>query len=389
MLAVILALVLQASMDSSVVHVTFRVQSEVPVTNDTVHIIGNHPVLGSWEHTHSLRLAHGSDGLWQGTVLLPRGLDVAFKITRGSWLSEAVASDGSIPPDTWISLSSDTTLSLSVNRWKDDGNRSTASITGTLHIHEDFPSSVLGTSRDIWVILPESYTNDETKRYPVLYVQDGQNVFDARLSYSNREWHLDETADSLAKAGVISDIIIVAVSSSSQRLYEYADTTLGELYARFIVEELKPFIDTTYRTMNDREHNAVMGSSMGALMSFLIVWWYPDVFGHAACLSPAFLWSDDKILHTVVSNPSPKPRPRIYLDVGDRDIERELQPATKRMSTLLTSKGWMIGTDLFCAIIKDAGHNEDAWAARMAQVLLFLFASSDQNVQFMEGKACE
>ena len=389
MYALVLALLLQISADSTVSRVTFHIRTSVPVKSDTVHVIGNHPVLGSWDHMHSLRLKRSTTGLWQGTVLLPHGIDVAFKITCGSWSSEAVSPDGTIPSDTWLHTSGDTTIAMNVDRWKDDIDSRSSTITGTLRHHEKFQSSVLGTSRDVWVILPDSYERDFQKRYPVLYAHDGQNVFDARLSFSGIEWGLDEAADSLAQAGIIPEVIIVAVANSPHRLYEYADTTMGELYARFMAQELKAFVDTTYRTMPDREYTAVMGSSMGGLISFLMVWWYPDVYGQAACLSPAFLWGDEKIFRTISAKPFPYPHPKIYLDVGDSGIERDLQPGTKRMAELLETNGWTIGNELFCGFITNADHDEKNWASRATQVLAYLFAPWEDIEELMKGAACE
>jgi predicted alpha/beta superfamily hydrolase len=231
----------------------------------------------------------------------------------------------------------------------------------------------MGVRRDLWVLLPKSYDEKPNHRYPVLYVQDGRNAFDPALSYAGVDWQIDEAVDTLSAEGRIPEILVVAIDNSPRRMFEYADTTLGELYGRFMIEEVKTFIDSEYRTKTSRDHTAVMGSAMGGLISFLLAWWYPDVFGQAACLSPAFLWGDGKTLDRVEKGPPPQKRPRLFLTVGTEGLETELAPGTLRMCALLYEHGWLRDVDLVCRVVEGAGHHERYWAARMHQALPFLF----------------
>jgi predicted alpha/beta superfamily hydrolase len=206
---------------------------------------------------------------------------------------------------------------------------------------------------------------------PVVYMHDGQNIIDPRTSFAGIDWQMDEVADSLIRQGAMEEIIIVGISSSPDRMLEYSDTTLGRAYASFVVNELKPLIDSTYRTRSDRRNTAVMGSSMGGLISFLFVWWHPEVFSKAACLSSAFLWEDNKVLHQVESAKELPHDIAIYLDCGT--AESRLLPGFKQMHKLLGEKGLIEGKTLMGFLDEGATHNERAWARRVWRPLVFFF----------------
>ena len=141
----------------------------------------------------------------------------------------------------------------------------------------------------------------------------------------------------------MKDLIVVAATCTKDRFDEYAPTPKGALYRKFLIEKLKPFIDQTYRTLPDRENTAVMGSSMGGLASFLLVWYHADVFSMAGCLSPAFR---NEILKEVEAYDGPPKNVKIYMDNGGVGMERDLQIGTDRMLELLPKKGFVIGESL-------------------------------------------
>jgi enterochelin esterase-like enzyme len=344
----------------------------MPDTNAVV-VVGSSPALGAWEHAGALVLRQGQSGIWEGSVSFPKDSLLAFKITRGAWRREALDAEGIIPPDTWLMVRGDTALTYTVPQWKDELAWAAGGVVGDTIQHLGFPSRIMGVRRDLWVLLPESYDEKPHKRYPVLYVQDGGNAFDPASSYAGIDWRIDETVDTLSAQGRIPEILVVAIDRSPRRMFEYADTTLGALYAQFVIEELKPFIDGEYRTKANPDHTAVIGSGMGGLMSFLLAWWYPDVFGQAACLSPLFLWGDGRVLDRVEDSQPPPHRSRLYLTVGTEGLENQLKPGMLRMCALLDERGWQDGVDLACGIVEGAGHKDRDWAERMLEALTFLF----------------
>ena len=170
----------------------------------------------------------------------------------------------------------------------------------------------------VW--LPPSYETETKRRYPVLYVHDGQNLFDPATAFAGVDWQLDETADSLVRAEKIEPVIIVGIANTMARLEEYTPKR-GRKYAAFLIDEVKPFIDRTYRTLPDRQHTGVLGSSLGGLISFYLVWWHPEVFSMAGCLSGSWMWDNAASLRVAESDRPPAPPIRIYLDHGGEGAE--------------------------------------------------------------------
>jgi predicted alpha/beta superfamily hydrolase len=241
-------------------------------------------------------------------------------------------------------------------------------IIGNIIYHKKFRSEYLMNSRDIFVWLPPSYLTAQTKKYPVLYMHDGQNLMNPATSFAGTDWQVDETVSRLIKAGQLREIIIVGINNTKDRLEEYSDSEKGGNYIRFMIEELKPFIDSNYRTIPDARNTAVMGSSMGGLISLLIVWNNPDVFSMAGCLSSSFYYANDKIFRTISESAVPRPGVKIYIDHGEDGLTRG-----QKMFALLTEKGFLIGTNIDYFYAPGAEHNESAWAERLERPLLFFF----------------
>jgi len=254
------------------------------------------------------------------------------------------------------------------------------SLTGDIRLLEAFHSAVLANSRNVLVYLPPGYDQDQERRYPVLYLQDGQNVFDASTSFAGTEWGVDETAERLVHEGRVAPLIIVAIDHGGvRRADEFAptrDTRRGaggqaNDYARFLVEELKPYVDRTFRTLTAAPHTAVGGSSLGGLVALHIGLEHPDVFGALAVLSPS-LWWDRRALLTRVEGLKGRLPWRIWLDVGTAE-GRDTVRNTRALKGVLRQKGWTPGADLQYFEAQDAPHSESAWAERVAPMLEFLF----------------
>ena len=154
-----------------------------------------------------------------------------------------------------------------------------AGVPGTLSYLTDFGSAHLDHDRHVAVWLPPGYDDDPARRYPVLYMHDGQNLFDTRLAYGGKTWGVAETVAALVDRGEIRPMIVVGAFNSVDRGYEYSPWHGAPRYARFLIEELKPRIESDYRTLTGPEHTFVMGSSMGGLLSYYLVREHPDVFG--------------------------------------------------------------------------------------------------------------
>jgi predicted alpha/beta superfamily hydrolase len=241
-------------------------------------------------------------------------------------------------------------------------------IIGDVIYHRGHSFSHLSYQRDIIVWLPPSYKLDRSKHYPVLYMHDGQNIMDPKTAYIGVDWRVDETISKLIKTNLMNEVIVVGVYNSPDRLEEYSDSVKGNHYLKYLSTGLKDFIDSNYRTLTDRENTSVMGSSMGGLISFLLVWNYPNVFSKAACLSSAFYFDNNKIFRMIEKYEGLKKHIKIYIDSGE-DGKRDAQ----KMYSLLTQKGYIIGEDIDYVYDKGALHTEKAWGDRLIRPLLFFF----------------
>jgi len=260
-------------------------------------------------------------------------------------------------------------------------------LTGDIRYHKNFHSKVLNNDRDIIVYLPPDYETNKHKHFAVFYMHDGQNLFDGATSFiPGQEWKVDETAQSLINAHKIEPLIVVGIyNTGKDRVNEYTPAQdpkykaggNADLYGRMLVEELKPFIDQTYRTKPDAAHTGLGGSSLGGLVSLYLGLKYADVFSKLAVISPSVWWADKQIVHFVEQLPR-KPSTRIWLDIGTNE-SREPAEASKAvndarlLNDTLIRKGWRPGKDLQYYEADGAEHNERAWAARTDQILKFLF----------------
>jgi predicted alpha/beta superfamily hydrolase len=253
-------------------------------------------------------------------------------------------------------------------------------LTGNIRLHRAFPSRVLGRGRDVLVYLPPGY-GDGTRRYPVLYFNDGQNLFDGATAFvPGQEWGLDETAERLILAGALPPLIIVAVDHGvERRLDEFSPTRdkqrraggAADRYGRMLVDELKPFIDANYRTLPGPSTTALGGSSMGGLVTLYLGLTRPGTFGRLAVMSPS-VWWDDRVIVRQVERLERRPPLRIWLDVGTAEGEKALEDV-RALKRALIAAGWQEGVDLHYLEAADASHSETAWAARVAPMLEFLF----------------
>jgi len=198
-------------------------------------------------------------------------------------------------------------------------------------------------------------------------MHDGHNLFLKEEAFVGNTWRTDEVLNMLDKMNAIEEVIVVGIHPND-RMNEY--TIPGyEDYGRFLVETLKPLIDRKYRAATGPMNTAVMGSSLGGVVSFYLGWQWPNVFGKIACLSSTFTYRDD-LLDRVSAEP--KRKIRIYLDSGWPDDNYE---ATRSMRDRLILKGYRPGSELFYLAFPEAKHDENAWAARSPIPFQFLFGN--------------
>jgi predicted alpha/beta superfamily hydrolase len=252
-------------------------------------------------------------------------------------------------------------------------------LTGDIRTHDAFHSQHLEQDHTLIVFVPPGYDADQNRRYPVLYLHDGQNIFDQATSVG-QEWRVDETALGLITAGAIEPLIIVGIYNTGEhRIDEYTPTADAEKkhggkadwYGRMLIEEIKPFIDHTYRTRPDAASTGLGGSSLGGLLTLHLGIRRPDVFSRIAALS-ASVWWDKKVILREVNELPGKLSLKIWIDAGTRE-GAEVIIDSRALRDALVEKGWVVGQDLIYIEAEGAQHDEASWGSRVDSVLKFLF----------------
>jgi enterochelin esterase-like enzyme len=254
-----------------------------------------------------------------------------------------------------------------------------------LRLHRGFLSQILPDKRDVIVYLPPGYEEHPHRSYPVLYMQDGQNLFDPRTSFiPGRTWEVREHADAAIQAGEVEPLIIVGIyNTGDRRLAEYTherDWRMGggeaNEYGQLLTRELLPWIADRYRVRTDRDSTGLGGSSLGGLVSLYLGLRYATWFGKLAILSPSVWWNHKSILGYVNERaPEIWDRPKLWLDVGDHEGRRTLQDV-EQLNRRLKANHWLPGETLHFEKIHGGTHDEASWAHRVGPMLKFLFPAS-------------
>jgi predicted alpha/beta superfamily hydrolase len=265
-------------------------------------------------------------------------------------------------------------------------------VTGRLERHAQFASRHVDPRNvDVW--LPPGHAEGDARRFPVVYMHDGQNLFDPAVAYAGIDWGIDETMTRLIGAGAIREAIVVGVWNTPKRFAEYMPrkafsdqkpfvltTSMEELrrehvlsddYLKFLVTELKPFIDATYRTLPERASTTIMGSSMGGLIALYALAEYPDIFGGAGGVSTHWLIGEGIVIDYLEKH-LPEPRGhRVYFDFGTATLDQYYEPYQRRMDAVMRRAGYREGEDWITRKYEGAEHNETAWKARVDVPLTF------------------
>jgi len=355
------------------IRVSFTLTSPDLPSDTAVYITGSVEQLGSWNPGRVKMDAQGNH-TWTKEITLNGPLSIEYKYTLGTWEREAADASGSPLSNLFVDASQDKTVRDTVLFWTNGPRKRVnhGQITGTVRYHRGLKGAGL-QDRDLVVWLPPGYDTDKTRRYPVLYMHDGQNIFDPVTSAFGVDWSIDETADELIRKKSIEPLIVVGIYNTSDRMKEYTPGDKGTAYMNFVVKVVKPLIDSTYRTKPDRAHTIVGGSSAGGIISFMLVWEHPDIFSKAISMSPAFKslstggWD---YTQTVRSSERPKAPIFLYLDNGTLGLDSQLQPGIDDMLAALKSKGYTDGKDFLFLRDPTAKHSEADWAKRFPNALM-------------------
>jgi predicted alpha/beta superfamily hydrolase len=279
-------------------------------------------------------------------------------------------------------------------------------ITGHVRSYTNFKSNFVEPRNvDIW--FPPSYADSSTKKFPILYMHDGQNLFEPGHSFTNQEWEVDEMMTKLIKENKIREAIVVGIWNTKKRFREYqpdkpfrslsteekrirryldneySGGALGDNYLKFIVEELKPFVDRHLNTLPDKENTFMMGSSMGGIITIYAITEYPDVFGGVSCLSthyPLVLGNNPDVPPILIRYlKSHLPRPdnhKIYFDHGTETMDGWYEPYQKQMDTVMEEIGYTRGVNWVTEKCEGAEHSEVAWRQRLSIPLTFLLGNT-------------
>jgi predicted alpha/beta superfamily hydrolase len=356
------------------ISINIEVESTNLPAESVIYVTGNDEQLGNWQPDVTA-LVEVEKGKWTTSLSFPRGKKLEFKFTRGSWDTEALNDEGSVPANYAFEVRNDTSVLIEINLWADQVERKfEGQITGTVEYHRNFPAKDL-RPRDVIVWLPPDYYSDTKIYYPVLYMHDGQNIVDPSTSTFHVDWQIDEAADSLIKQELIEPIIIVGIYNTTDRNSEYCESDTGYAYMDFIVDSLKPFIDRNYRTKPDRNNTANGGGSLGGLISFILAWEYSDVFSKSLCFSPAFKVDQYDFVDNVLAYTGNKKDIKLFIHNGDNELDTRLQFGVDEMLEALNRRGFKKEFDYIYIKSKNSQHGERDWAKNISSALIYFFGT--------------
>jgi predicted alpha/beta superfamily hydrolase len=341
-----------------------------------IFIAGN---FNSWNPGSSdYRLENNTEG--DPEILVSATGTISFKFTRGSWATVEGNANGGFLPNRNFTMGSADTLLLNILSWEDTGGTNSTAAENVVIMDNAFSMPQFNRNRRIWLYLPPDYETSGIS-YPVLYMHDGQNLFDQATAFAG-EWEVDETLNGLFEQGKLVPIVVGVDNGGSHRIAEYtpwANTQYGggdgDLYADFIVETLKPYIDENYRTLPGRQHTGVMGSSLGGLISFYIAHKHQDVFSKAGVFSPSFWFSDS--VYDFASETGKHQPMRYYFMAGSNESQSMVEQI-QAMADTLNSIGFE-DTEVELLVIPGGQHNEALWRSQFANAYQWLFLSSATN----------
>lgn len=312
------------------------------------------------------------------TLILPNPTQkIEYKITKGNWdFAEADENGKSASNQIFDINEEQKIIELEIKNWSSPKEKKHITNSNVKILSEKFNIPQLKTTRKIWIYLPPDYETSK-KKYPVIYMHDGQNLFDNLTSFSG-EWSVDETLDEIYKETGKSAIVIGIDNGGDKRLAEYSPWNNekyktegeGDLYSDFLAKTLKPYIDKTYRTERQASKTIIMGSSMGGLISLYASVKYPNIFGKAGIFSPAF-WFVSKDLNQYLNlNKNNLKNSKFYFVAGKNEDET-MVPEIENVDKLLLKKA-VPQKNILVKIDEDGTHSESYWKRELKQSLIWL-----------------
>lgn len=341
--------------------------------NDDVYVAGN---FNDWSaNAAAFKMEKQGKGAIIQLNLQQKG-SYEFKFTRGGWDKVMCNASGGDVENFGVQLNSDSTIYCKVIAWKDDfatvEKKHTASKNVSI-IEQGMMVPQLETSRRIWLYLPENYKSS-TKRYPVLYMHDGQNLFD-EYTAGFGEWGIDECLDSLFKKSPSNECIVVGIDNGPNRVREYNPYDHekygkgeGDKYLQFIIQTLKPYIDKNYRTLKDPGNTMIAGSSVGGLISYYAALAYPASFGKAGVFSPSF-WIAPSI-HKATDSLAANVKGKMLFYIGGKEGEEHITEMYNVMQRLGTSSSAL----LYSVVDPEGKHNETYWRKWFPEFIRYMMA---------------
>ncbi|MEE4257578.1 MAG: alpha/beta hydrolase-fold protein [Bacteroidales bacterium] len=368
----IVSLFWSMSLMSQAVFILESIPPETP-EEDHIYMAGGFNGWNPGDVNHRLN-KNGND---QWEIILdgfPDGISIEYKFTRGSWETVEKGPSGEEIPNRGFTFGNGDTVFVTIQNWADLIS-GTSTAAENVHIMDPaFWMPQLSRTRTIWVYLPPGYESTD-ERYPVLYMHDAQNLFDNITSFAG-EWEVDESLNELAGQGYNVPIVVGINHGGTERINELTPWInplygggMGDKYLAFIVETLKPHVDTNYRTMPGREHTGIMGSSLGGLISAYGALKYQDVFGRSGPYSPSYWFTDDS-LFLFVSNLTKEHDLRFYQAIGGDESQNSIQ-LLHNMEDSLNMAGFQ---DITSLTVEGYGHNEVFWRNDFPAAYLWLFS---------------
>jgi enterochelin esterase-like enzyme len=358
--------------------IRFEIVPPIAESASPVRIVGSLPALGDWDPARAL-VTTWSPPFHRASLEAETGVHFEYKIVRDGWESEAVDAYGNVPPNDVHEVWLDSTRHHTVADWKD-------AYRGRL-TRETLHSRVLAGHRDLMIWLPQGYSNEPTRRFPVVVLHDGDNVFDPRTSpLTGIDWAADEWVHLLASQGVLPEAIVVGVchpdgfseENETLRDFDLSPELGGAAYAQFLVGELIPHMDAHYRTLAEPAARVLCGADLGGLLTFFVALHHPGVFARFACLSTAFEDVSKSVpthagqLLALEALPAVPPGIKLFFDYGTKGLDECYDPYHRDLAGLLRAKGLRDDVDFRILRVEGAGHDELSWRQRFGEALRFL-----------------
>jgi predicted alpha/beta superfamily hydrolase len=348
---------------------------------DIIYIAGN---FNSWEPGDpAYALVKGADQKWTYiSAVAPEGTIIQYKFTRGTWETVEKGANGEEIANRTFTFGNGDTVHAIIYNWAQAAPPASTAAENVAIMSDNFDMPQLDTIRQIWIYYPPDYETSGLD-YPVLYMHDGQNLFDDSTSYAG-EWHVDETLNDLYQQGFKVPIVIGIEHGGDKRLAELTPWPHvgygggdGDLYMEFIVETLKPYVDAHYRTLTEREYTGIMGSSLGGLVTHYGALKYQEVFSKAGVYSPSFWFSDS--VWSFTREMGHRDAMRVYMMCGGAEGQGTINDMTDMQDSLLANG--FSEDELSLTVIPGGQHNETLWSSDFGNAYKWLFASYTNEIK--------